>query len=570
MELVSFSVTNYRSITTAYKLPVKQTTILIGPNNEGKSNILRALVTALEALKFFGGRRLSSGRFRTVLDHLDSYNWRYDFPITLQESTANGESVFNLEFKLTDEEVTDFYNEVHSTLNGTLPIQLSLGLKDPGFKVIKKGPGAKALSGKAEQIAAFVAKRININYIPAIRTAESAESIVAKMIERELSTVEQDDKYQAALAEVSKLQQPVLDRISSGICETLKEFLPNVKQVKVAIPQEARFRALRRSCEIIVDDGTPTYLSSKGDGVQSLAALSLMRHALESRASGKQLILAIEEPESHLHPNAIHQLKAVLNDIAKTHQVIMTTHNPLFVDRTIIKSNIIVHDKKAVPARNIKQIRDILGIRASDNLQHAELILIVEGEEDRRALKALLGQVSRSLFAVLAQGSLGIESLQGGSNLSYKLSQVREALCQSHAFLDNDATGLGASQRAQQEGLMSMADVHFANCEGLKESEIEDLYNENLYTGMLQNKYGVSTQSPKFKGKAKWSDRMRDTFKHQGKQWSDSLEAKVKNDIAELVEANPGAALNTHKRASIDALAQALINKLSQIVASKK
>ena len=80
------------------------------------------------------------------------------------------------------------------------------------------------------------------------------------------------------------------------------------------------------------------------------------------------MILAIEEPESHLHPSAIHQLRAVLADIASKHQVIMTTHCPLFVDRTSIKSNIIVHKNKAVPAKDVKEIRDILGVRASNNL----------------------------------------------------------------------------------------------------------------------------------------------------------------------------------------------------------
>ena len=39
----------------------------------------------------------------------------------------------------------------------------------------------------------------------------------------------------------------------------------------------------------------------------------------------------------------------------------------------------------------------------------------------------------------------------------------------------------------------------------------------NLYARMLQNKYGVSTQSPKFKGNGKWSDRAKATFAHQGK-----------------------------------------------------
>jgi putative ATP-dependent endonuclease of the OLD family len=570
MELVYFSVTNYRSITTAYRLPIKQATILIGPNNEGKSNILRALVTALEILQALGGVRITGGRLRTYYDSRETYFWPYDFPISLQENQPNGESIFNLEFRLSDIEVDEFYKEVGSNLNGTLPIQLTLGRKQPGFRVTKRGPGGSALSKKAEKIANFVAKRISINYIPAIRTAEAAHEIVARIVERELSVVEQNATFQAALAEVTNLQQPVLDQISEGIRETLKEFLPNVKHVQVTIPQEARYRALRRSCEIIVDDGTPTHLARKGDGVQSLAALSLMRNASERRSTGKQLILAIEEPESHLHPNAIHQLKSVLNEIARTHQIIMTTHNPLFVDRSNIKSNIIVHQKRAVPAKNIKQIRDILGVRASDNLQHAELILIVEGEEDRKALKSIFIHESKPLSAAIIQGSLAIDSLQGGTNLSYKLGQVREALCQAHAFLDHDVTGLRAVERAQKEGLLQIADVHFSICDGMKESEIEDLYDVNLYSDMLINKYGVSTQSPKFKGNAKWSSRMRDTFKHQGKNWSDQIEMIVKADIAELVELNPGKALNMHKKSSVDALISTLVKKLDHIAAGKK
>jgi hypothetical protein len=105
----------------------------------------------------------------------------------------------------------------------------------------------------------------------------------------------------------------------------------------------------------------------------------------------------------------------------------MTTHCPLFVDRASIKSNILVHKNKAAPAKDVKQIRDILGVRASDNLQHAELVLLVEGEEDRKALTALLKHHSPELNVALTQGGVGIDSLLGGSNLSYKLCQVREA-----------------------------------------------------------------------------------------------------------------------------------------------
>jgi putative ATP-dependent endonuclease of the OLD family len=36
-----------------------------------------------------------------------AYEWKKDYPITLQEKNPNGESIFNLEFALTDEEVEE-------------------------------------------------------------------------------------------------------------------------------------------------------------------------------------------------------------------------------------------------------------------------------------------------------------------------------------------------------------------------------------------------------------------------------------------------------------------------------
>jgi len=571
MELVSFSVTRYRSIVKPSKLPIRQSTVLIGPNNEGKSNILRALVVALELLSRIGGIRIFRGRLRSSSErYTEFYDWHHDFPISLQTKFPDGASVFRLELKLSDQEVTEFEEEVKSTLNGTLPVELWLSPKQIGFKVLKKGPGGPALSKKSEAIAQFISKRINLSYIPAVRTARSAHEIVAELVEKELAVVESDAAYQNALTAVAKLQQPVLNKISDSIKETLVEFLPNVQKVNVSIPQEERFRALRRVCEIIVDDGTPTELMRKGDGVQSLAALSLMRHASESSGAGRNLILAIEEPESHLHPNAIHQLRTVISDIAQKHQVIMTTHCPLFVDRTSIKSNIIVHSNRATPAKDVKQIREVLGVRASDNLQHAELILVVEGEDDRRSLRALLHHHSPALASAIREQSLGFESLHGGTNLSYKLSQIREAMCLAHSFLDHDSCGLAAQQKAEQEGLLSVADVTFATCDGQTESEFEDMLNEATYSTMLRNRYGVSLLSPRFKGHAKWSDRLKATFKQQGKPGSDTIETKIKGEIAELVETNAATALNSHKRSSFDALAVALEQKLKAISNSKR
>lgn len=271
MKLVSFSVTNYRSITTASKLPIRQSTVLIGPNNEGKSNILRAMVTALEVLRGLGNIRIMRGRLRhSGYLMKDTYEWSKDYPITLQKKTPNGESVFDLEFTLTADEIEQFSAEVKSNLNGTLLTRLTLGKGEPGFRVLKRGPGAAALTKKAEAVAQFVAKRIDINYIPAVRTAQSAHRIVDEIVEKELSVVEQDESFEKALEQVAKVQAPILEKISRGIEETLREFLPKIKKVQVTISEEERYRALRRSCQITIDDGTPTLLARKGDGVQSL------------------------------------------------------------------------------------------------------------------------------------------------------------------------------------------------------------------------------------------------------------------------------------------------------------
>ena len=569
MKLVSFSVRNYRSITTTHKLKIKDSTILIGPNNEGKSNILKALVVVLglisrlETSGFSRGRIYRRTRFRRYNNDYD-YDWDRDFPISLQESDPNGSSVFNLEFRLAPEEITEFKQEVKSSLSGNLPIQITIGKDDPGFKVKKQGPTA-SLSAKSNEIAHFIGERLDFKYIPAIRTAESAQNIVNDMVARELMVVESDTKYVEALNEIEAIQKPILDKISSNIKETLTEFLPAVKDVQVTVSQEQRYHALRYSCDIKVNDGTATLLKYKGDGVQSLAALSLMRHVSERSAKGRHLILAIEEPESHLHPNAIHQLRRVLNEMSSKHQIIMTSHNPLFVDRHDISSNIIVTENKAAPAKNINDIREILGVRASDNLRNAEVVLIVEGEDDKIALSSLLSHASNKLRESLSNGILAIDSLLGGANLSYKLAQIRDVLCDSYVFLDYDRCGLDSAEKAKAAGLLSDADLTYSICPGMSEAEIEDMYEIETYKGMVSRRYGVELNNQKFRTNKKWSDRLKEVFRSHGKDWNDNVEKKIKAEVADIIAANHDTALNSHKREAFTDLVNALEEKLSRL-----
>ena len=88
MKLAAITVQKYRSLTSARKLQLQDQTILVGPNNEGKSNILRALVAGMQLLKGLRQvpvRRPRGPRIITQFDPRHVYDWRRDFPVSLLE-----------------------------------------------------------------------------------------------------------------------------------------------------------------------------------------------------------------------------------------------------------------------------------------------------------------------------------------------------------------------------------------------------------------------------------------------------------------------------------------------------
>jgi AAA15 family ATPase/GTPase len=551
---VNFSVTNFRSITSAHKISISDTTVLIGRNNEGKSNLLKALKVSMELLQFhaFSER----GNFKAGRLDSEAYNWKRDFPIQLQERKGVSQTIFKLEFLLDDEEIAQFKKEMGSSLNGSLPLELRVGSDNrTDIKLRKPGKNTRSLSDKSGKIADFVGRRIHFNYIPAIRTDAEALEVISRMLSSELRVLESEQEYQDALAVITKLQEPILENLAARLQVPLAEFLPSIKNVKIEIPETSRRVGLRRDFSVIIDDGTPTNIAYKGDGVKSLAALGLLKN-MHRRVGAS--IIAIEEPESHLHPGAIHQLVEIIKSLAEENQVIITTHNPLFVDRSNIKSNIVVNDGKASAAKSVAAIRDLLGIKASDNLTHANFALVVEGEEDVVALKALLPILSEKVGRALKNNSLIIEPIGGAGNLSYKLSLLRTSLCYTHSLLDNDESGRLAFDKAQKDSLVSIQNCTFVTCLGMNNSEFEDCILPDVYKDAVLEAFGVELKGKGFRGSNKWSDRMKATFMEQGKPWSDTVSKKVKSVVAGAIEKKPDEALSPHKRNSIDALVDSL------------
>lgn len=269
-------------------------------------------------------------------------------------------------------------------------------------------------------------------------------------------------------------------------------------------------------------------------------------------------VIAIEEPESHLHPESARQLYETINALSINHQVVLTTHSPLFVNRTNLKENIIVDCGKATPVKRIKEIRDILGTKVSDNLINAENVLIVEGEDDKIILDKLLPNMSEKIKKSLQNGTLIIDYIGGAGNLTYKLSFYRNIQCKYHVLLDNDDAGRQSGQTAEEQGLLNVRTVTYTMCNGSPNAEFEDCLEKSSYKEAIFNEFGVNLDVQEFRSNEKWSDRVADCFHSQGKQWSATIEKRVKLCVASTVSSNPAVTLNTHKRSSIDALVNAL------------
>ena len=553
MQLVNFSVTNYRSITKAHKINLQNITVLVGRINEGKSNILMALNVAMETM-------MQHANHANVHERL--YDWQRDFPVQLQQRKNNLDSVFRLNFRLNHDENTEFFRTTGIRSNEDIPIELKYG-RDNRAKITVPKKGSSSFNDKSEKVTAFICERIAINYIQAVRTEDMAMDVIHKLISTELSKLYDNEEYKSAEQTIYNLQEAVYNDIANRILAPLQEFLPQLTNVEIrSRGRRLVWRGFRNDVDVILNDGTPTSILYKGDGIKSLVSLAILK---ESKNEIGASIIAIEEPESHLHPEAIHSLVNVIKGISENHQVIITTHNPLFVQRNNISNNIIVDHGTAKPAKNIKEIRELLGVLPEDNLINASHVLVVEGEDDKIALNKILSSLSPTIKDALIKNKLVIQPLAGATNLNYELSRLRSYVCRYFVFLDADEAGYDAAEKAIEKGLLSESDVKYSICNGNNISEFEDCLKKDFYIEAIRNKFSVDLGVTSFRNSKKWSDRVKAVFLSQGQRWTDTVEKKVKMEVAKLIPVEDAdSVLDEHKRGSIDALVNALENMLSQ------
>ncbi len=539
MRLSFFHVKNFRSIIEA-DFPLSDVTVLIGKNNEGKSNILKAFTIAMRILEGHSDVRIG----KRFVESYETYKWARDYPKNLQvggkKKKTDRVTTFVLTFKLDSSEVESFRKEIGNTLNGELPIEIKIGPTDnPSIKVVKKGKGSKSLNTHSQKIASYISKLISYNSIPAVRTKEDSYRVVDSLVRRELDKLSDNKEYREALQVLDELRKPVLESISTNIKNVLIGFLPSIKSVTVNTFDRNSYRIRYYESSILIDDGQNTDLEDKGDGVKSLVTLGLLQNQW---IRGGASVVAIEEPESHLHPEAINRLRETLYSLAINNQVIITTHNPLFVNRENLSSNIIVDKGKAAVAKSIRSIREVLGVRISDNLFDAKLAILVEGITDEKSLKAIFMDRSSRIAQAINEHSLVFLPLKGVKNLGYYVNMFRSLVASFFCILDGDnAAKQEIAALTKNKTLMPNEYASIAISGHNNETELEDTYEISLYSALMKDKYGVDVTVGGFKRKdKKWSDKLEALFKSYGKLYDKDLEETIKNEIAELVDKQKG------------------------------
>ncbi len=568
MKLASIQIENYRSIVKTQTLNLDENfTVILGPNNEGKSNLLRAVVLAMKSLSVFRFESrpiVSAANDGFVRLPRGVYEWEDDFPRRLQKDNQEGTTVLSLNFKLKDKERSAFKAHCGSDINGDLPLEIRVGARGAQFRVKKPGRGGKAYEKSSNKIALFVSQNFSFEYIPAIRPEELSLEVVANLLERELETLSSDKSYKEALKTIDDLHRPIYARLEATVQTQLKKLLPTVKRVKISSTQGPTYRGRFRAPQLIIDDGTETTLEAKGDGIKSLAAISLMRATKAGGGSGS-LVVAIEEPESHLHPGATRQLATVLHEMALEHQVIITTHSPLLVARNALEANIIVSKSNATPAVSIKAIRDSLGVQVDDNLTQAEYVILVEGKTDIRILTALFARRSQEFSGLLGKGKVVFDDLTGTGNIAYKLSSLNQAITTQILITDDDKAGRDADKKAGQAGLEDKFRFGWRRPpDSFRSTELEDMIDPALYWDVLEKEFGVSLDKHIFgNSQNSWSERMKISYEAGAKRWSSSIENNLKAMLADLVSKSPDNAIAKEWSSLVDNMLSAITTLIS-------
>lgn len=209
---------------------------------------------------------------------------------------------------------------------------------------------------------------------------------------------EDDTNLNNAFDKVRDASNQLFEELQNKItCKKTQIAFPNTK-ISFQFNPDTK-QDIYKSVLIYVDDGFKSKLEEKGSGIQSTVIIGLFDYYVRNISHTKGSLLAIEEPEIYLHPHGrrviSERLDAFLDD--GKNQVILTTHAPEFICTPHENINLIVvrKDKETV-AQNFNfndiKIKQIFIKKQNAEMFFADAVILVEGA-DKYILESIAEQM---------------------------------------------------------------------------------------------------------------------------------------------------------------------------------
>ena len=417
MRLTRVEIENFRSIRHLI-VDIGDTTVLVGPNNAGKTAILDALRIALT--RRWGQRGTGFSE--------------YDIHMADEAADPKTSSGVTIELRTEETEPNEWPDVIPEALGDIVQLNVKSGLHSVCLRTRclwnadtdSFEPSWEFLDAGREPLVGRGARRVNLEqfwrylpvfYLGALRdVGDEFSARSSQFWTRLLKDLNIPPELESrALRVLDLLNRKLLkaDPRLADIAETLSGATKVAARDKEGgldlrmVPLKT-WDLLSRAEIILRNEATLPWLPLRrqGQGLQSLSVIFLFQafvdHLLcELYEPGSEPVLALEEPETHLHPQAVRTLWRHVNTLPG--QKIVTTHSPYFVqhvpfrDLRLVRLNAGQTEVRSLPTRFSVSIPNLDGLEAvvikSDGLlsyELAEELLTVHGILDDSTYRALL------------------------------------------------------------------------------------------------------------------------------------------------------------------------------------
>ena len=394
-------VKNFRSLQDV-ETTLEEVTLLLGANNSGKTSFLRALTIALNGDRKFLSRDdlfiNSQGNYpanprievdieiRPIGDNEFSTKWAEEFGNDIMNQQ-------NEEF-LAYKAVVDFTaQQTEAQIKRYIIRNWDLGVADETVEVSAN------------------LKTIPLFFIDAQRDLQEDLKLAQSYFGRLAAQIQYDPTQKTSLEtalndlnEQAVANSPILAHLKDALEELNRTVQTRGSGVEIT-PFPKKLRDLHKGLKVNFQDGSSESFSLEyhGMGTRSWASLlgykafvQWIKKQADDNADMLHPVLALEEPEAHLHPNAQRQVYSQLKNI--TGQKIISTHSPYIAPlaafeelRVFYKagdSTSISDLKQLVIALNAseKYVLQNLVIRERGELFFARIVVLFEGQTEENAL----------------------------------------------------------------------------------------------------------------------------------------------------------------------------------------